>query len=115
MSPEVKKYLEDIRGAAVLIQDFTEGKSFNDYKADAMLRSAVERQFEIVGEALSRLRSIDPEAVQRLGEYRRMIDFRNVLAHGYSVVDDTIVWDIVEHKVGDLLHRALDLLGSHDR
>jgi uncharacterized protein with HEPN domain len=41
-----------------------------------------------------------------------MIDFRNVLAHGYGVVDNAIVWDIVEHKLAPLLHRTLDLLGG---
>jgi uncharacterized protein with HEPN domain len=112
MSPEGKKYLEDIRAAAVLVQDFTRGRTFPDYKSDAMLRSAVERQFEIIGEALNRLRAIDPEAARGLGDYRRMIDFRNVLAHSYSVVDDTIVWDIVEHKLGALLDRAVDLLAG---
>ena len=55
MRPDVKKYLYDIDQAAGLIAQFTKGKGFPDYQADPMLRSAVERQFEIVGEAMTQL------------------------------------------------------------
>jgi uncharacterized protein with HEPN domain len=57
MQREAKKYLWDMRRAGQLVAQFTAGRDFDAYLADIMLRSAVERQFEIIGEALARSRS----------------------------------------------------------
>jgi len=54
MRLEARKYLRDIQVAAERIERFTRGRGFEQYLADEMLRSAVERQFSIIGEALSR-------------------------------------------------------------
>ena len=53
-----------------------------------MLRAAVERQFEIIGEALARLRKLDPEVCSAVTDAGRIIAFRNILIHGYADVDD---------------------------
>lgn len=95
MRHEVEKYLYDIRNAASLLRDFTRGRSFEDYQSNVMLRAAVERQFEIVGEAVSQLAKIDEETASKITEYQRIIAFRNVLIHGYADVDDQIVWGVV--------------------
>jgi uncharacterized protein with HEPN domain len=58
MRLEAKKYLFDIQRAASLITEFVSGKGFEDYRADALLRSAVERQFEVIGEASRNLRGL---------------------------------------------------------
>jgi hypothetical protein len=58
-----------------------------------MLRAAVERQFEIIGEALRRLLSEDRETAERISQHKRIIAFRNILTHG-AEVDDRIVWGI---------------------
>jgi uncharacterized protein with HEPN domain len=73
MRLETKKYLYDIQKAASQIMDFTSGKTLEDYSGNAMLRSAVERQFEIIGEALSRLAKLDEKIVTRINEHRRIL------------------------------------------
>jgi len=70
----------------------------------------VERQFEIIGEALTRLARLDEAIAQRISEYRRIIAFRNILVHGYAQVDDRLVWDIVETKLDALRGEVTSLL-----
>ena len=96
MRLEIRKYLHDMQRAAAMLGEFTAGRSFDDYRADAMLRAAVERQFEIIGEAMARLAKADETVAARISGYRRIIAFRNVLIHGYADVDDRLVWDVVE-------------------
>ena len=71
---------------------FTSAKSFADYEADDFLRSAFERQFEIVGEALNQLSRLDAATAATIAELPRIVAFRNVLIHGYASVDNRIVW-----------------------
>jgi uncharacterized protein with HEPN domain len=112
MEIESKKYLYDILRAAQLLTEFTSGKNVGDYIHDPLLRSAVERQFEIAGEALAQLAKLDKELAARVSEYRRIIAFRNILIHGYADVDDRLVWDIVETKLAVLCGDVARLLES---
>ena len=91
--------LEDVRQAAQLIQDFTAGRSALDYDTDAMLHAAVERQFIIMGEALSRLEKLDAALAGRISNNRQIVGFRNVLVHGYDTIDNQIVWRVIQHDV----------------
>ncbi|MCG6920869.1 MAG: hypothetical protein LJF15_07280 [Acidobacteria bacterium] len=70
---EARKYLFDMAEACGLIQAFVSGRSLDDQRSDPLLRSGVERQFEIVGEALHRLIAIYPEASKRITDARRII------------------------------------------
>ena len=112
MRLETRKHLEDIRRAADLIRQFTAGKAFSHYSADALLRSAVERQFEIIGEALNRLAKADVGITSQIGDYQRIIAFRNILIHGYDAVDDQVVWDIVQGNLPTLHQQVVALLGQ---
>lgn len=112
MQLKAKKLLEDIRQAVVLILEFTRGKTFDDYDNDDLLRSGVERQFEIIGEALNRLNRVDPATADKISQTRRIIGFRNILIHGYDIVENTVVWDIIENNIPDLHKGILSLLES---
>ena len=81
---ESKKTVEDIRLAAGRILEFVGGRSFADYANSDILQSAVERQFEIIGEALGRLARTDPDTASAIKHYQRIISFRNILIHGYA-------------------------------
>jgi uncharacterized protein with HEPN domain len=110
MRLESKKYLYDVQQAAKKIMEFTLNKKQSDYAADAMLRAAVERQFEIIGEALRQLSKEDSRTAARVRDSARIVAFRNILVHGYAEIDDRIVWDIVQSKLPALLEDVESLL-----
>jgi uncharacterized protein with HEPN domain len=114
MHADTRKLLWDAQRAAERVARFTSGKSFADYEQDDLLRSAVERQLEIVGEALNRLRRIDEEAAAAIPDLNRIVGFRNIVIHGYATVDNRVVWGIIETHVATL-RVALDaLIGTRD-
>lgn len=77
-----------------------------------MLKSAVERQFQIIGEALNRLRRVDPETAQAVPDLRRIVAFRNVLVHGYATIDDALVWEAATARVDALVDSLERLLAE---
>jgi uncharacterized protein with HEPN domain len=95
-----------------IILQFTAGKSFDDYDTDALLRSAVERQFEIIGEAINRLSKIDRSVSDALPDAPRIVAFRNILIHGYDVIDNHVVWDVVQQNLAPLHLNVVTLLQS---
>lgn len=110
MQPESGALLWDARQAATLIRSFVEGKTWSDYLEDPMLRSAVERQFEIIGEALNRLAGIDAGVAKRIDDLPRIVAFRNVLIHGYATIDDAIVWEVATQRLPRLIELLTTLL-----
>ncbi|MDQ3548455.1 MAG: DUF86 domain-containing protein [Chloroflexota bacterium] len=75
--------------------EWTADSSLVDYETNSMLRAAVERTFEIIGEALLRLERTDPDTAARISDYRRIIGFRNRLVHGYDDINNQQVWEII--------------------
>jgi len=102
----------DIGDAAEAIASFMESRSFQDYVQDRMLRSAVERQFEIIGEAMSQLARLDSTLAERIPNYRRVIGFRNLLIHGYDRVDASVVWRVIEQDLPSLRVQISALLAD---
>lgn len=114
MHPKAPKLLDDIRDAAAFIAEATAGRSEASYTDDRVLRQAVERSFEVIGEAVKRLAQIDPATASQISHHERMIAFRNVLIHGYDLIDDALVWSTVQHQLPVLLAEVAALLGRSD-
>jgi len=94
--PESRKYLWDAIHAAELVLQFIGIRTFEEYQRDIILQSAVERQLIIIGEALGQMARHDPETALRFPDLPQVVAFRNVLVHGYDVVDPERVWAIVK-------------------
>jgi uncharacterized protein with HEPN domain len=109
---ESLKLLEDIRVAATDAAEMAAGKTYQAYAASKQLRYAVERCFEIAGEALGQLHKIDPDVAERITDWRAIISFRNVLIHGYAIVQHDKTWDIVTSELPVLLREVTELLAT---
>jgi uncharacterized protein with HEPN domain len=112
MQPDPRKYLWDTRQAAGLVRQFSQGKTFSQYDADAMLRSAVERQLGIIGEALNQLAKVDTTAAAQIPELGRIVALRNILIHGYAQIDNQLVWQAVTDKLPELERILANLLSE---
>ena len=99
MPRNLKKICFDILQAVAEIQDFTAHKTLTDYQTNRMLKMAVEREYEIIGEALRRMQTEFPERFFAISDGRKIIDFRNILAHGYDAVSDEIVWSVTQNNL----------------
>ena len=88
--PSPDSYLWDMLNAAMLVQTFVTGRTFDDYLTDPMLRAAVEREVEIIGEAAGRIpreyRDEHPEI-----PWTGIIGQRHVLAHGYGEIEQNLL------------------------
>jgi len=113
MPPEIAKYLHDVLTACRLLEDFTRGKSYADYQADALLRAGVEREFITIGEALMQAEKRDAAVLKPIGSLRQIIGFRNVLVHGYSAIADATVWGVVENDLPSLKQQVEAMLARN--
>ena len=110
MNTEVYERLGHALQACGAIAQFTAGKSRDDYLADRLLRSAIERQFEIIGEALNRAAQLDDTLAGQIPELRRIVGMRNRIIHGYDSVDDELLWSAAEKNVPSLAGQLRALL-----
>jgi len=103
-------YIWDVLEAADLVDEFLGASSLEEYLADTFLRSAVERQLQIVGEALAQLSRRDPDTTKSIPEVPRVVAFRNILVHGYADIDNELVWGILKTSLPTLKDRLRPLL-----
>ena len=109
MKRDPKVLLDDVIGAIGEIREYTVGMDLLAYRESRVRRRAVERCFIIIGEALVKLRKHYPDLIAQLGNPREIVDFRNLLTHGYHKVDDREVWDIITDDLPVLHETASDL------
>ena len=110
MSNASRKLLFDVAESARSIRDWCAGRTFAEYETDRQFRRAVEREFEIIGEALSRLTRVDAATAEHIEELPRIVSFRNRIIHGYDTVDDAMVWGTIEGHLPALLEQTEKLL-----
>lgn len=103
MERDVRAYLWDVCDAAQAIQDFVVGLDFAAYANTPVVYSAVERKFEIIGEALNQLAKLDATLAARIPYLPQIVAFRNQLIHGYAVVNHSTVWNVVQDALPPLL------------
>ena len=109
MDIEIKKYLFDIKESIDSIEKYLGDKpDFTVYMADKMLRRAVEREFEIIGEAMNRIEKLDP--VLDISGKRQIINMRNRVIHGYDKIDNEIIWGTIVRHLPPLKIEIRDLL-----
>lgn len=107
------KRLEDAAEACAKIRAFTRNHSIDEFQQSDLLRSAVERQLEIIGEALGIASREDPSVEDHISELPRIVALRNRLIHGYDSVDPELVWDLVQIKVPSLMGQLESVLNHH--
>lgn len=112
MKDEVREYFEDILKEAQEINEFTSNKDYAIYSKDRLLKAGVERKFEIIGEAMNRIRKQDEDILEEIQDYRSILSFRNILAHGYDIVEDRIVWGIIENNLQMLIEDVEKVLSE---
>lgn len=103
MNSRSRKLLFDVQESVRSIQGWCVGRSFAEYSGDRQFRRAVEREFEIIGEALNRLSQGEPDLAARIAGLPRIVGFRNRIIHGYDTVDDAMVWGVIEAHLPGLL------------
>lgn len=111
---DIRLLLQDILDACDVIAGCVADFTLEQYSTDVIIRSAVERQFEIVGEAIKRVIEVEPGLTLRLPEAREVIDFRNFLAHGYHLIDHSEVWKIIRKDLGPLRSRIAEIAAERE-
>ena len=109
MNLELNKFLYDIKESIESIENYLgEKRDFNIYIADKMLRRAVEREFEIIGEAMNRIEKID--STINISSKKQIINMRNRVIHGYDKIDNEIIWGTIIRHLPKLKQEIESLL-----
>lgn len=109
MKREIKKYLFDIKTSIDSINEYLgESRNFFEYEENKLLRRGIEREIEIIGEAMSRILKLDQNI--QIVNARQIVDARNWVIHGYDKVDDVVIWGIISNHLPKLKKEIEELL-----
>jgi uncharacterized protein with HEPN domain len=109
MHPEIKIWLKDIELSIKEIHEFFPANgTYKDFKDDLKTRKAIERNIEIIGEAMRRIREVDPHV--KISESRKISDTRNRIIHGYDTVSPDVIWLILTRYIPILESEVKELL-----
>ena len=114
MHPKSPLWLEDMLTSGCFIQQDTAELSHAAFLSDRRTRQAVERNPEIIGEALRRIERVDPQTAHHLTNHRQVIGLRNRLIHGYDEADDSTIWTIITTFLPVLMQEVETLLTEAD-
>lgn len=103
MQRDPRAFLWDAREAALAIQSFTADVDAAAYAGNPLVQAAVERKFEVIGEALNQLSKQDAALAARIPDLALIVAFRNQLIHGYAKVQPATVWNIAQRALPGLL------------
>lgn len=108
---DIPSLLQDILEAIGNIKDYTRDITFDAYQADLKTKHAVERNFSIIGEAVTRIDKAFRDNHPSI-DWREVKDFRNIIVHDYFGIDDAIVWDIIHLNLDQLEKDIVGILAS---
>ncbi len=112
MDDRILKWLYDVKIAIEEIESFFEGEEKNlfKYKNSLILKRAVERNLEIIGEAMNRIKQSDAEFLNKISESRSIIGLRNHVIHSYNNISDESIWSILTNHLPKLKAEVNELI-----
>ena len=112
MKKDIRIWLRDILKCVEEVESYFDNRprDFNFYLKDAMMRKAIERNLEIIGEAMNRILKEEPTFA--VANARKIVDLRNTIIHGYDVVNDANIWSIVINHLPKLKEEVQKLLNE---
>lgn len=112
MQLKIQTYLFDIKTSIDSINEFLgDTRDFNVYSSNKLVRRAIERELEIIGEAANKILKMDNAFP--LDNARKIVDLRNWVIHGYDRIDDVIIWTIITKHLPPLKIQVEELLNNH--
>jgi uncharacterized protein with HEPN domain len=112
MRRDPRKYLSDMLDRAEFVSRLLADRSLADLEEDRVLRSAVERELMVLGEAIYQLHRLAPDKAEQILGWDEIIRFRHILVHGYDVLEMEVIWDAVNNDLQPLIQQLRSILSK---